>query len=119
MATISIPKAANLTNKKVVKTKKVSLLKRYIAYTAREQKNSFYWYILSILVFPCVVMVPTIFAMGMVTTSYVWFISLSVLLFYSNMIAHIGDAKSTFFVPLYHINVAIMMLIPFVTYLIG
>ena len=119
MATISIPKTVDLANKKVGKTKKVSLLNRYITYTTGEQKNSFYWYILSILVFPCVVMVPTIFVMEMITASYVWFISLSVLLFYSNMMAHIGGAKSTFFVPLYHINVAIMVIIPFVTYLIS
>jgi len=116
MATISISKTGTLTTEK---TKSISLIKRYVAYTAGEQKNSFYWYILSILVFPCVVMVPTIFVMEMVTASYVWFISLSVILFYSNMIAHIGGAKSTFFVPLYHINVAIMVLIPFITYLIS
>lgn len=116
MATISIPKTNNLAKEKA---KRISLIDRYIAYTAGEQKNSFYWYILSILVFPCVVMIPTIFVMEMVTTSYVWFISLSVLLFYSNMMAHIGGAKSTFFVPLYHVTVAIMMLIPFITYLIS
>lgn len=114
MATISISKTNNLAKEKA---KSVSLLQRYMAYAASEQKNSFYWYILSILVFPCVVMVPTIFVMEMVTASYVWFISLSVILFYSNMIAHIGGVKSTLFVPLYHLTVAIMVLIPFVTYL--
>jgi len=115
MATISISKAKNLAKQK---TKKVSLIDRYVAYTKGEQKHSFYWYILSILIFPCIVMVPTIFVMEMVTANYVWFISLSVILFYSNMIAHIGGAKSTFFVPLYHATVAIMVLIPFITYLI-
>lgn len=116
MATISISKTNNVVKENA---KSVSLYKRYLAYTASQQKDSFYWYILSILVFPCVVMVPTIFVMEMVTTSYVWFISLSVLLFYSNMMAHIGGAKSTLFVPLYHATVAIMVLIPFITYLVS
>ena len=116
MATISISKTNNVVKEKA---KSISLYNRYLAYIESQQKESFYWYILSILVFPCVVMVPTIFVMEMVTTSYVWFISLSVLLFYSNMMAHIGGAKSTVFVPLYHATVTIMVLIPFITYLVG
>jgi len=116
MATISIPKKKKAQIKSV---RKPSLLNRYLAYAAGESKNYMLWYLKSILIYPTVIMTSTIFVMGMVTPNFVWFIGLSVLLFYVNVIAHIGGAKSNLYVPLYHATTAIMILIPLITYLIG
>ncbi len=72
-----------------------------------------------IMVFPCVIMVPMIFVMAMATPNYVWFVALTILLFYANVVAHIAGAKSTLYVPLYYVSMSIMILIPIFTYLIN
>jgi len=92
MLTTSIDKKINFPTET---TRKIPFLSRYIAYAAGQEKHAFYWYLYSIMLFPCVVMIPTIFIYGQLTDHYVWFIGLSVLLFYANVIAHIGGAKST------------------------
>ena len=53
------------------------------------------------MVIPSVVMIPAIFVMAMATPHYIWFVGLNVLLFFANVIAHIGGAKGSLFVPLY------------------
>jgi len=116
MLTTSIAKRINTTAET---TKRIPLLSKYIAYAAAQEKHSFYWYLYSIMLFPCVVMIPTIFVYGLLTDHYVWFIGLSVLLFYANVIAHIGETKSTFYVPLFHLTTFIMVIIPLVTLLMS
>ncbi|MFK7980496.1 MAG: hypothetical protein AB8G86_10970 [Saprospiraceae bacterium] len=113
MATISISKKGTVIKEK---TKNVSLISRYIAYTEKQQAHSVYWYMLTIMIFTCGVMIPSIFVMGKITDNYVWFMSLSVLLFYANVMAHIGETKSTFFVPLYHLTTLFMIAVPVITY---
>ena len=113
MATISIATTGKLAKEKA---KNVSLLNRYVAYTKKQQAHSVYWYMLTIMIFTCGVMIPSIFIMGKITANYEWFMSFSVLLFYANVMAHIGETKSTFFVPLYHLTTLFMILVPLVTY---
>jgi len=116
MSTTSIAKRINTT---VEATNRIPLLNKYIAYAASKEKYAFYWYLYSIIIFPCVVMIPTIFVYGMLTDHYVWFIALSVLLFYANVIAHIVGAKSTFYVPLFHLTTFIMVIVPLITLLMN
>ena len=115
MATISISRTGNLVKEK---TKKTSLVKRYLAYVAEQEGYGIYWYLLSIMIFPCVIMIPSIFVLGLLTESYVWFMSLSVLLFYANVMAHVGETKSTFYVPLFHLTTLFMIAVPLITYFI-
>lgn len=95
-----------------------TFLTRYWAYAEKAQEENVFWFLKTIMVIPCVVMIPAIFAMAMITPHYVWFVGLTVLLFFANVIAHIGGAKGNLFVPLYHATIGILFLIPLVTYLI-
>ena len=97
---------------------KPSLLNQYLAYADRQNKAPLIWYFKTIIAIPCVVMIPAILALGMLTSNYIWFAAVTVLLFFANVIAHIGNAKGRFFVPLYHATIAFMILIPLITYLI-
>jgi len=117
MATIT----KNILNKKTATKPRINfnLLSRYIAFAEREEKMRIVWYFKTLLILTCGIMIPTVIAMAAVTTNYLWFVGLSILLFYANMLLHVSGAKSRFFVPFYHTTIALMVLIPLVTYLIG
>ncbi len=120
MATISIQTGSQTKVKSQAKNQaKPSLIDRYIAMTKRAEDESIVWYLKTIIAIPCVFMVLSIFAMAMVTPNYIWFVAVAILLFYANVIVHIAGAKSTVFVPLYHTSIAIMAIIPAVTYLLS
>jgi len=121
MAIISIQpglQKGTKVNNKVQKQVKPTLLERYLAMTKRAEDESIFWYFKTIIAIPCVFMVLSIFAMAMITPNYIWFVAVAILLFYTNVIVHIAGMKSTVFVPLYHASIAIMAIIPAVTYLL-
>jgi len=91
------------------------LFEWYMAYADRQAKLSMLWYMKVILIIPCVIMVPAIFFMAFATPNFVWFIGLSVLLFFSNIIAFISETESRFYIPLYHGTIAILFIIPLIT----
>ncbi len=95
------------------------LLSKYMDYAKAQDKENIYWYMKVIMAIPCVFMVLSIFAMAVMTPNYVWFVGLSIILFYINVIAHIAGTKSSFYVPLYHITVSLFFLIPLITYIIS
>lgn len=95
-----------------------ALLAKYMDYAKSQDKAGILWFMKVVIAIPCVFMVLSIFVMAMLTPNYIWFVALSMLLFFLNVIVHIAETKSTFYVPLYHITVAVFLLIPFITYLI-
>jgi len=98
---------------------KFSFLETYLSYAEGQSKEKIVWYLKAILVIPCAIMVPAIILMAMATSSYIWFVAVCMLLFFANVVVHIAEAKSRYFVPLYHGTIALMILIPLVTYLIN
>jgi len=95
------------------------LLEKYLAYADSKSKDGILYYLKVVIFIPCVFMVFSIMAMASITPNYVWFVGLTILLFYVNMIAHIAGVKSRVFVPIYHATIFIMMAIPAITYLIS
>ncbi len=113
--------SSNIYNRSKSKTKpnqNQTLWSKYLAYAENQKDLTIFWYMKVIIWFPCAFMVLAIYAMAMLTSSYIWFVGLSMLLFFANVIVHIAGAKSSFYIPLYHISTAIMVLIPMVTYFI-
>lgn len=98
---------------------KISLWDRYMTYAKSKEEERIYWYMKVIIAIPCVVMVPAIFLMAMATPNYIWFVGLSIILFFGNVISFIAEVKSTTFVPLFHITAFILFLIPIITSLIN
>ncbi|MGK0364825.1 MAG: hypothetical protein ACI85O_001885 [Saprospiraceae bacterium] len=120
MATISIQSGTQTEIKSQVKKQvRPTILNRYIAMTERAGEESIIWYIKTIIAIPCVFMVLSIFAMAMVTPNYIWFVAITILLFYANVIVHMVGVKSTTFVPLYHATIAFMIVVPAITYLLS
>lgn len=103
------------TTKKVVVRK--SFWTKYLEYADSKADVGVLWYLKVILAIPCVFMVFSIFAMAMLTPNYVWFVGLTIMLFYANVMAHIANTKSRFFIPLYHATILILILTPAITYL--
>jgi len=116
MATITARTLKGITTTKNTVAKK-SLWTKYLEYADSKANEGVLWYMKIILAIPCVFMVLSIFAMAMLTPNYVWFIGLSILLFYANVMAHIGGTKSRFYIPLYHATILTFILIPIITYL--
>ena len=95
------------------------LLNKYIASTEANNSEKVYWYMKVIIVIPCAVMVPTILLMQFLASSFVWFIGLTMILFFANVMIHLTDLKSAVYIPLYHISIVVMFIIPLITYLIS
>lgn len=117
MATI----ARNISNKKIsIKPRiKLNLLERYMTFAERAEKMRIVWYFKTLLVLTCVIMIPAVMLMAAATPNYLWFVGMSILLFYANVLLHVSGAKSKFFVPFYHATIAFMVLIPLITYFIS
>ncbi len=96
-----------------------SLLKKYMDYVASKDGENMYWYLKVLIMIPCAMMVPSITAMYLLVPNFIWFIVITMLLFFLNMGVHIAQLKSTIFIPLYHATILIMTLIPFITYLLN
>jgi len=94
------------------------LLNKYLEYITLHSKEQIYWYMKVIIVIPCVVMVPTISVMQVCTPHFVWFIGLCMVFFFSNIIVHVAETTSRVYIPLYHLSITVMILIPLVTYII-
>lgn len=91
----------------------------YLAFAERQSNLKVVWFLKVIMVIPCVLMVPTIFLMAMITPNYLWFVGVTMVIFFANVITHIGEAKSTVYVPLYHLSILIMLILPLIIYLLN
>lgn len=98
---------------------KNALLKRYLAYADTKDKEGILPYMKVVILIPCVFMVFSIIAMAAITPNYVWFVGLTILLFYANIGAHIAGAKARVFIPIYHATITIMILVPLIAFLIS
>ncbi len=94
------------------------LLKHYWTYVDRQASHKVYWYMLVILAIPCVYMTLSILAMEQMIQHFEYFIGFSMLLFYTNVMVHVGGLKSRVYVPLFHLTTLLFVLIPLITYLI-
>jgi len=94
---------------------RITLLSRYVAYAEKQESLKILWYMKVIMAIPCVFMVISIIAMSMLISSYVWFVGLTMVLFFTNVILHIAEVKSVIYVPVFHATIAIMTIIPIIT----
>jgi len=115
--------AYQLKNPSQYQTKPQSTLaqlkSRYIDYCDSQQQMKIYWYMKAIILLTCVFMVPSIIAMAMATDLYVYYVGFTMVLFYTNVLAHITGLSSKYFVPIYHLTCLTMVLVPLLTILIG
>jgi len=119
MATLQVNQATKTPKQTPsLSLKKWNLWDRYIAYVVSKEKDKIFWYMKVIIAFPCVYMVGSILAMSYATTNFVWFIGLAMLLFFSNVIVHIAELKSRIFIPIYHLSILLLIIIPLITFLI-
>ena len=97
---------------------KNALWEKYMAYAASKNSERIVWYMGVIIWMPCLFMVVSIIAMALLTPNYIWFVGLSMLLFFANVIVHIAEAESKIFVPLFHATLFVLTIVPIVTYFI-
>lgn len=94
-------------------------LDKYMNHADKQSQNRLVWYAKTLLVLPCGFMVPLVILMLHLTTSaHTLYIGLLILLLFMNVVAHVAQVSGRIFVPMYHVTIAIMLLIPFVTYLL-
>jgi len=91
---------------------KLDFRKKYLEFALQQKGQEVYWYLKAIIIIPCVIMVPMIILMQISTPDYIWFVGLSMILFFTNVIVHIAQLSSSIYVPVYHLSVLIMILIP-------
>lgn len=118
MTTITRNVLTAKSNRQETKVRK-ALWTKYLDYAESKSNEGILWYLKVIIAIPCVFMVLSIMAMSMITPNFIWFIGVSMALFFANVIAHIGGATSRVFIPLYHATVLLFVAIPFITYLIN
>jgi len=91
---------------------------KYLDYCESQQDMKIYWYMKAIVLLTCVYMVPSIMVMAMATDYYVYYIGLTMILFYTNVLVHITGLSSKYYVPIYHGTILLMILIPVLTLII-
>jgi len=91
---------------------------RYLDYCESQQNMKIYWYMKAIILLTCVYMVPSISVMAIATDYYVYYAGLTMIFFYTNVLAHITGLSSKYYVPIYHGTTLLIILIPLVTLMI-
>jgi len=94
------------------------LKNRYINYCESQKEMKVYWYMKAIILLTCVYMVPSIMVMALATDYYVYYIGFTILLFYANVLVHIMQVKSIYYISLYHFTCLLMILLPLASILI-
>jgi len=97
----------------------IGIIDQYKAYCLSQGSEKMSWYMKTIIVIPCVIMVPSIIGMTMVRGNSEYYIALCMLLFFSNMLIHIAQFSSKYYVPMYHLTISLMIAIPFISYLVS
>jgi len=94
------------------------LKSKYLDYCESQKNLKVYWYMKVIIVLTCVFMVPSITLMAIATDYYVYYVGLTMILFYTNVVGHLIGLSSKFYIPLYHFTCILMILIPIITLMI-
>jgi len=115
MKSITVNKQLKETNRNRESVFK-AIKSNYLAYADNQSDAKIYWYMKAIIVIPCVIMVPAILAMSSMVENFEWFVGFTMLTFFSNIMIHIAQLGSKIYVPWYHASIAIMILIPSITY---
>jgi len=113
MITYSLKNPARITEES--KSPYVKLKTRYLAYCDSQSNMKIYWYMKAIISLTCVFMVPSIILMAIATDYYVYYVGLAMILFFNNLIVHIIQAKSSVYIPIYHLTCILLVLIPVLT----
>jgi len=95
------------------------LKSRYLDYCESQKNMKIYWYMKAIILLTCVYMVPSITIMAMATEYYIYYVGLSMALFFTNVLAHITGLSSKYYVPIYHGTTLLMIIVPLVTLILG
>jgi len=111
---ISNPKEQQSGSKTIL----VQLKARYLDYCESQKNMKIYWYMKAIIILTGVYMVPSITVMAIATDYYVYYVGLAMILFYTNLLAHITGLGSKYFIPIYHGTILLMIFIPIVTLMI-
>jgi len=119
----SILKPKSVANKPLKTTFSIGIVKSvidgYLDYCLAQGKEKVYWYMKAIIIIPCVIMVPSISAIYATGVPHEYYAGLCMFLFFANILAHVAQASSRLYIPLYHLTVVLMIAIPAVTYLIS
>jgi len=91
------------------------LKKRYLDYCESQQKIKVYWYMKVIIILTCVFMVPSITVMAMATDYFVYYVGVTIFLVYMNVLVHITNLPSKYYVPIYQVTCLLMIVIPLIT----
>jgi len=100
-------------------TKKIDFVERYQRFAKQQESLKVYWYMKAIIVIPCCIMVPSIIVMHSLLPSIEWFIGLSMIIFFSNLLVHISEQKTSLTIAVYYASIAVLLIIPLITYLIS
>ncbi len=120
MTTISIANQGRKTTPTNTKNNGViqKIKDKYFNYLDRQEGLEVLWFLRTVIIIPCVYMVISILAMSTLITNYEYYIGFTVLLFYANIVAHIAQVKSRYYVALFHLSSLLFILTPIITYLI-
>ena len=97
---------------------RVSLLNSYWNYIDRQESQKVYWFLVAIIVIPCVYMTISIMAMHFILPHIELYIGATMIVFFGNVMVHIAECKSRVFMPLFHLTTAFFILAPCAAYLI-
>ena len=109
-----------LVNSKVssIRYEKKSIKDKYLAYCDAQMKQRVVWYLIPLISLSTVVMPIGIFAMSYFS-AYIFFVGLSVLLFFANIIVNIAEQHTRITISVYILTILFHFILPLIAYLIS
>ncbi|WP_236972116.1 hypothetical protein [Membranihabitans marinus] len=120
MATISHGKtrASNRELHQPISRRPIGLWRKYVDYVDGQPTDRVYWLVKAIIVIPCVYMTLSLLLMHIMAVPILWFVALSMILFFTNITLHVAGLKSRYYIIAFHATTLLFILIPLLTFLL-
>ena len=100
------------------KKSRIPLIDNYFTYINSDKQQQVFWFLKAIIIIPCLIMVPSIMIMHAAVGNHIPFVGICMILFFLNVVVHIAEVKSKYYIPVYHFSVLIMILVPLIASII-
>ncbi|GAA5225074.1 hypothetical protein GCM10025777_57050 [Membranihabitans marinus] len=87
-------------------------------YVDGQPTDRVYWLVKAIIVIPCVYMTLSLLLMHIMAVPILWFVALSMILFFTNITLHVAGLKSRYYIIAFHATTLLFILIPLLTFLL-
>lgn len=95
-----------------------TIIERYLDFCDSKMDNPLVWYLIPLMTLPAIFTPIAVVVLYFLNLPYIWFMSATVLIFYTNIIVNIYGLNTRYTISTYLVSVAIHILVPIISYII-